>query len=199
MRCAGRSKRVEGSKREPRCATRVSVCRASGFVPSTIFPSTAKNTMAPRSRPSPENAAECRWPQRCRFNGATLRATCRRLESEGGADEGDEGSVVVLAPGHGQRRSTEHAVSLSDASNGKSSRLLTTVLTVESQPALTEVVVPSVRRIDLRCRPIESVGFQSRILAVLGAAATEQRLKSRAASGHEQPCMPLCLCPPNPR
>src|SRR6267378_1627333 len=76
--------------------------------------------------------------------------------------------------------------SLSDAPNGKSSRLLTTVLTVESQPALTEVVVPSVRRIDLRCRPIESVGFQSRILAVLGAAAAEQRMKSRAASGHER-------------
>ena len=35
--------------------------------------------------------------------------------------------------------------SLSDAPNGKSSRLLTAVLTVESQPALAEVVVPSVR------------------------------------------------------
>jgi len=121
------------------------------------------------------------------------------LSQRGGADEGDEGSVVVLAPGHGQRRSTEHAVSLSDASNGKSSRLLTTVLTVESQPALTEVVVPSVRRIDLRCRPIESVGFQSRILAVLGAAATEQRMKSRSCLGPRAPCMPLCHCTPNPR
>src|ERR1051325_5012372 len=75
--------------------------------------------------------------------------------------------------------------SLSDASNGKSSGLLTAVLTVESQPALTEVVVPSVRRIDLRCGPIESVGFQSRIMAILGAAAAEQRMKSRAATCHE--------------
>src|SRR3954471_10449757 len=76
--------------------------------------------------------------------------------------------------------------SLSNAPNGKSSWLLTAMLTVESQPALTEVVVPSVCRIDLRCRPIESVSFQSRILAVLGAAAAEQRLKSRGASGHER-------------
>src|SRR6266496_2343045 len=76
--------------------------------------------------------------------------------------------------------------SLSDASNGKSYRLLTAVLTVESQPALPEVVIPPVRRIDLRRRPVESVGFQSSILAVLGAAAAEQRLKSRAASSHER-------------
>src|SRR4051812_47148801 len=76
--------------------------------------------------------------------------------------------------------------SLSYTPNGKSSRLLTTVLTLESQSALTEVVVPPVRRIDLRCRPIESVGFQSSILAVLGAAAAEQRMKSRPASGHER-------------
>src|SRR5690348_6950128 len=76
--------------------------------------------------------------------------------------------------------------SLSDAPNGKSPGFLTAVLAVERQPTLPEVVVPPVRRIDLRCRPVESMGFQSSILAVLRAAAAEQCLKSRAASGHER-------------
>jgi hypothetical protein len=96
------------------------------------------------------------------------------------------GVIGCEASGLFRRGGTEHAVSLSDAPNGKSSRLLTAVLTVESQPALTEVVVPSVRRIDLRCRPIESVGFQSRILARPRSGRRQQRMKSRAASGHER-------------
>src|ERR1041385_2384935 len=85
-----------------------------------------------------------------------------------------------------RRGGTEHSVVTLCTPNGKSTRLLATALTMESLPALRKVVVPSVRRIDLRCRPVESVGFQSCILAIFGTATTEQGIESRAASGHER-------------
>src|SRR5437764_1266605 len=76
--------------------------------------------------------------------------------------------------------------SLPDTPDGKCPLLLATALTMESLPASTKVVEPSTGRITLRCRPVESVGFQSCILAIVGAATAEQGIKSRAASGQER-------------
>ena len=74
------------------------------------------------------------------------------------------------------------ASSVPDTANGKCSLLLATVLTVESRPAGSKVVEPCTGGIDLRSRPVKSVGFQSRILAVAVAAPAEHGVESRVAS-----------------
>src|SRR5262249_17755461 len=76
--------------------------------------------------------------------------------------------------------------SLPDTANGKGSRLLAILLTIESWPAFTKIVEPRVSPITFRRRPGEHMSCQPRILAIFGAAAAEQGIESRAASAQER-------------
>ena len=59
-------------------------------------------------------------------------------------------------------------------------------MTVEGEHSFAEVVEPGMGGAGLRCRPIESVGIQARVLAVKTAPAAEQGVESGAASGVER-------------
>src|SRR5258706_207277 len=88
-------------------------------------------------------------------------------------------------PGRRWARLTRKA--LPDASHGKRPRLLAIALTIESQTALAEVVEPRAGGIALRGRPVEAVGFQSSVLAiVVSAAAAQLHIETRAASDQER-------------
>jgi hypothetical protein len=86
----------------------------------------------------------------------------------------------------GGRPARKCAPSIPDTPNGKCSLFLAAALTIKSQPAVGKVVEPRTGRIVFRCRPVESMGFQPCILAILGAAATEHGVEPRAASFQER-------------
>ena len=76
--------------------------------------------------------------------------------------------------------------SVPHTAHGKRTILVAAVLPMESLATFAEVVIPRVARIDSRCRPIESVRFQSRILTITRAAPTKQGTESRVSSSQER-------------
>src|SRR5262249_51294821 len=81
--------------------------------------------------------------------------------------------------------------SIPHTTHGEAPLLLAPALAMESEPTLAEVVEPCRGRGVFRCGPVEAVGFQSRILAGIGAPAAQHRVEARAASDQERRVRPL--------